>query len=164
MPVVSVDKDLEHRTLTVVASYDAPPERVWQLYADPRQLERHWGPPGWPATVVEHDLTAGGRVTYYMTGPEGDRHGGYWEVLEVDPPRRFIVRDGFADASGAPNPDLPVTLMTLELADRGDGGTTMTVTATYESAEALQQVLDMGMEEGLREAMGQIEDVLAAVP
>lgn len=162
MPVVSVDKDLDHRRLTITATYDAPVERVWQLYADPRQLERHWGPPTYPATVVDHDLRPGGRVTYYMTGPEGDRHGGYWEVVEVDPPHRFVVRDGFADASGEPNPDLPVTLMTLELEAREDGGTTMTITSTYESVEALQQVLDMGVEEGLRGAMGQIDALLAA--
>lgn len=63
MPIVHVAKDLEARTLTVVAEYDAAVERVWQLYADPRQLERFWGPPSWPARVMEHDLRPGGRVT-----------------------------------------------------------------------------------------------------
>ena len=77
MPIISVDKDIENATLTVVAEYDAPVERVWQLYADPRQLERFWGPPGWPATVMEHDLAPGGRVTYVMTGPDGDKSAGY---------------------------------------------------------------------------------------
>ena len=61
MPITRVDKDLDARTMTVVAEYDAPVERVWQLYADPRQLERVWGPPSWPATVIDHDLRASGR-------------------------------------------------------------------------------------------------------
>ncbi len=77
MPIVRVDKDLDNHTMTVVAEYDAPAERVWQLYADPRQLERFWGPPSWPATVVEHDLSPGGRVTYFMTGPGGEKSAGY---------------------------------------------------------------------------------------
>jgi uncharacterized protein YndB with AHSA1/START domain len=161
MPIVRVDKDLDNHTMTVVAEYDAPVERVWQLYADPRQLERFWGPPTWPATVVDHDLSPGGRVTYFMTGPDGEKSAGYWDVLEVEAPRRFVVEDGFADDTGQPNPDLPTTRMELELDERGDAGTTMTVVSTFASTEAMKQVLDMGMEEGMREAMGQIDGVLA---
>lgn len=162
MPITRVDKDHDANALIIVAEYDAPVERVWQLYADPRQLERFWGPPTWPATVVDHDLRPGGRVTYFMTGPEGDRAGGYWDVLEVDEPKRFLVVDGFGDESGNPNPDLPTTRMEVVLTERAGGGTAMTVTATYASAEAMQQVLEMGMEEGMRAAMGQIDDLLAA--
>lgn len=161
MPITHVDKDLDAHTMTVVAEYDAPIERVWQLYADPRQLERFWGPPTWPATVIDHDLRPGGRVTYVMTGPDGEKAGGYWEVLEVDAPRRFVVDDGFAGDDGKPNPDLPITRMALELADRAGGGTLMTVVSTFASADAMAQVLAMGMEEGMREAMGQIDGVLA---
>ncbi|MEQ1785978.1 MAG: SRPBCC domain-containing protein [Acidimicrobiales bacterium] len=163
MPITRVDKDLDARTMTVVADYDAPVERVWQLYADPRQLERFWGPPTWPATVIDHDLRAGGRVTYFMTGPDGDKAGGYWDVLEVEAPRRFVVSDGFADDSGQPNPDLPITRMELELVARAEGGTTMTMRSTFASTDAMQELLEMGMDEGMREAMGQIDGVLAEV-
>lgn len=161
MPITRVDKDLDAHTMTVVAEYDAPVERVWQLYADPRQLERFWGPPTWPATVVDHDLRSGGRVSYVMTGPEGETSGGYWDVLEVDAPRRFVVDDGFADSAGHPNPALPTTRMELELVERAGGGTTMTVLSTFASADAMAQMIEMGMEEGMREAMGQIDAVLA---
>jgi uncharacterized protein YndB with AHSA1/START domain len=162
MPIVRVDKDLDHHTMTVVADYDAPVERVWQLYADPRQLERFWGPPTWPATVVDHDLSPGGRVRYFMTGPEGEKSAGYWDVLHVEAPSRFTVDDGFADAAGQPNPDMPTTRLEFQFTGRPDGGTTMTVISTFASTEAMKQVLDMGMEEGMRQAMSQIDDVLAA--
>jgi uncharacterized protein YndB with AHSA1/START domain len=49
MSVVSVQKDFDSLSLILVAEFDAPIERVWQLWADPRQLERWWGaadPPG----------------------------------------------------------------------------------------------------------------------
>ena len=49
-----------------------PIARVWALWADPRKLERWWGPPTFPATVLEHDLRPGGKVSYYMTSPEGE--------------------------------------------------------------------------------------------
>lgn len=162
MPIVRVDKDLDHHTMTVLAEYDAPVERVWRLYADPRQLERFWGPPTWPATVVDHDLTPGGRVTYFMTGPDGEKSSGYWDVLEVEAPRRFVVEDGFADDSGQPNDDMPKTRMEIVLAERAGGGTTMTVTSTFDSSEAMAKLVEMGMEEGMRAAMGQIDDVLAS--
>lgn len=161
MPISRVDKDLDAHTMTVVAEYDAPVERVWRLYADPRQLEQFWGPPGWPATFVEHDLRPGGRVTYFMTGPDGEKSAGYWDVLEVEAPRRFVVDDGFADAAGKPNPQMPVTRMELELTERADGGTTMTFVSTFASTDAMKQLIEMGMEEGMRAAMGQIEGVLA---
>ena len=161
MPIVRVDKDLDNHTMTVVAEYDAPVERIWQLYADPRQLERFWGPPSWPATVVDHDLSPGGRVTYFMTGPDGEKSAGYWDVLDVDAPRRFVVEDGFADDTGQPNPNMPTTRMELELHEPGDARTTMTVISTFASTAAMTQMLEMGMEDGMRGAMGQIDAILA---
>jgi uncharacterized protein YndB with AHSA1/START domain len=161
MPIIRVDKDADNHTMTVVAEYDAPVTRVWQLYEDPRQLEQFWGPPTWPATVVDHDLSPGGRISYFMTGPEGEKAAGYWDVQEVDAPNRFLVNDGFADDSGAPNPDMPVTQMELLLAERPGGGTTMTIVSTFGSAEEMARLIEMGMDEGMREALGQIDDVLA---
>lgn len=163
MPVTRIDKDLDTHTMTVVAEYDAAVERVWQLYADPRQLERFWGPPTWPATVVDHDLRPGGRVTYFMSGPDGEKSAGYWNVLEVEAPRRFVVEDGFADDAGQPDPDMPTTRMELTLVERSGGGTTMTVVSTFASTDAMTQLIEMGMEQGLREAMSQIDGVLAEV-
>jgi len=163
MPVTRIDKDLDTHTMTVVAEYDAAVERVWQLYADPRQLERFWGPPTWPATVVDHDLRPGGRVTYFMSGPDGEKSAGYWNVLEVEAPRRFVVQDGFADDAGQPDPDMPTTRMELTLVERSGGGTTMTVVSTFASTDAMTQLIEMGMEQGLREAMSQIDGVLAEV-
>ncbi|MFP5347169.1 MAG: SRPBCC domain-containing protein, partial [Actinomycetes bacterium] len=87
MSVTSVRKDTEQLSMTVTTEYDGSADRAWQLWADPRQLERWWGPPTYPATVEKHDLRAGGGVSYYMTGPEGDQHRGWWKVLEAEPPR-----------------------------------------------------------------------------
>ena len=161
MTVTAVARDHSALTLTVDATFDAAPARVWLLWADPRQLERWWGPPVYPATFVEHQLVAGGRCTYFMTGPEGDQHHGWWEVESVDPGRSFEVRDGFADGEGNVNPDLPVTRMRVDLSDRGDGGTNVRIVSTFATLEQLEQLVAMGMEEGLQVAMGQMDAVLA---
>lgn len=161
MSVTGIEKDLESLTMTVTAEYDVAAERAWQLWGDPRQLERWWGPPTYPATVEQHDLAPGGTVAYFMTSPEGEKYRGWWQVLEAQPPRHLLVEDGFADADGKPNPDLPTTLMRVRIDDRDEGGVRVSIVSTFPSLEALEQMLAMGMEDGLREAMGQIDAILA---
>jgi uncharacterized protein YndB with AHSA1/START domain len=161
MPVTDVQQDLDALTLTITAEFAAPVERIWQVYADPRQLEKVWGPPTYPATVVDHDLRPGGRITYFMTGPEGDKHAGYWEVTAVDEPTGFTFRDGFADLDFTPNPDLPVSTNVYTFTPH-EGGTRAVYVSTFASAEGLQQVLDMGVVEGATEAINQIDGLLAS--
>lgn len=162
MPVTDVTHDLDTRTLIITAEFAAPVERVWQVYADPRQLEQVWGPPTYPATFVEHDLRPGGRMHYYMTSPEGEKYYGWWKVEEVDAPHRFAFEDGFAvDDTFANDDGLPTSTMVYEF-EAIDGGTRATFTGTYASAEALQKVLDMGVIEGSTAAINQIDDLLAA--
>jgi uncharacterized protein YndB with AHSA1/START domain len=158
---VDIQKDPTARTLTVAARFEAPVERVWQILADPRQLERWWGPPSYPATVVDHELVPGGRVSYFMTGPDGDKHAGWWRVIAVDAPHSLEVEDGFADDSGEPNPDMPTCLMRMTLEAAGAATVLRTVT-TFPSIEAMEQMVAMGMVEGITEAVQQIPAVLAA--
>lgn len=161
MPVLSTHKDLDSLTLTVVSEHDADVARVWQIWEDPRQLERWWGPPTWPATFTEHDLTPGGRSSYYMTGPDGETAGGWWKILAVDAPRSFELEDGFADdGQGVPTTETTRAVITLEPVD---GRTRMTMVTTFASVEHLESLVAMGMEQGLSEAMSQIDGLLAEV-
>src|SRR5215208_4217888 len=161
MPVTDVRKDPAALTLTLTAEFEASPERVWQLWADPRQLERWWGPPTYPATFTAHDLAAGSRVEYHMTGPSGDQPHGYWDIVEVDPPRRLVYVDGFAHVDGTPNDEFPRNEGRVTIEPIDGGHTRMSIESSFPSAEALEQVLGMGMEEGLTQAVGQIDAILA---
>ena len=161
MTVTTVRKDPHALTMTIEAEFDASPERVWQLWADPRQLERWWGPPTYPATFTRHDLTPGSRVEYFMTGPGGDRHGGYWEVVEVEPPHRLVVRAGLANADGTLDTDVPLGSMEVRIEDIGAGRTRMSMRSSFLSAEAMDQALAMGTLEGQAQAAGQIDAILA---
>jgi uncharacterized protein YndB with AHSA1/START domain len=160
MTVISVNTDPKALSLTVVAEFDAAVERVWQVWEDPRQLERWWGPPTWPATFEKHEFEPGGAASYYMTGPEGEKSRGWWKFTAIEAPHRLEFDDGFADENGEPVADLGTTHAVVTLEDVG-GRTRMTTLSTFESAEQLEQMLAMGMEEGLKEAMGQIDGVLA---
>lgn len=161
MTVTAVRKDPEALTMTLEAEFEASAERVWELWADPRQLERWWGPPTYPATFDSHDLRPGGLVEYHMTGPEGDQPRGYWEVDEVDPPHRLTFLDGFAHDDGTPNHDMPRNTAAVSIEPLGDGRTRMSIESRFPSAEAMEQLVAMGMEEGLTQAVGQIDAILA---
>jgi uncharacterized protein YndB with AHSA1/START domain len=159
MSVTSVTKDLDNLTVTLVADFDGPIERVWQLWADPRQLERWWGPPTYPSTVEQHDLTPGGEVTYAMTGPEGEKHRGRWRIKSVDPPKSLEFTDGFADQDGTPIADMPISTVHMRLTEH-DGGTRMELRSTFESREDLEKWLSTGTLEGQQEAVGQMDALL----
>lgn len=159
MPVTDVTTDADNLTMTVVADFAAPVERVWDAYSDPRQLERFWGPPGWPATFTKWDHTVGGKANYTMNGPRGEKASGTWEFLRIDAPHSFEVLDSFADEQGTPDADLPSMRMVFSF-EGTDQGTRMVTTSYFSSADALEQVVSMGAVEGTKLAMSQLDAVL----
>lgn len=160
MPLTSVTKDPAALTMTVIADFPVPVRRLWDAYLDPRQLERFWGPPTYPARFARHDAAAGGLSSYAMTGPGGDVSRGYWQWISVEPLKSFEVLDGFAGPDGAPNAEMPSMRMVFEF-ETTAAGSRVTTTTTFGSAEELAAMLDMGMEQGLTLAMGQMDQVLA---
>lgn len=160
MPITSVTSDADALTLTVVGDYPVPVERLWKAYADPRQLEKFWGPETWPATFVRHDMAAGGMSQYYMTGPDGTKSHGWWRFLAVEPERSFEVEDGFANADGSPNDAMPTMRMVFTFEPTSSGSRFTSVTR-FPSLEAMEKLVQMGMMEGLKSALGQLDDVLA---
>jgi uncharacterized protein YndB with AHSA1/START domain len=160
MPITNVTSDPAALTITVVGEYPVPVARLWEAYADPRQLEKFWGPETWPATFTRHDMSPGGRSQYYMTGPDGSRSHGWWRFLKVERPRRIELEDGFADEEGRPNAAMPTLRMDITF-DETPSGSRFTNVTYFASADAMQQLLEMGMIEGMRSGMGQLDAVLA---
>jgi uncharacterized protein YndB with AHSA1/START domain len=160
MSVTSVDKDYDSLTLTVIAEFDAPIDQIWELWSDPRKLERWWGPPRYPATFERYDLTPGGEVTYFLTGPEGDKSWGTWRVTAVDPPSSLeFTEDACADGDVAPDEDMPLHSVSVQLGER-DGGTRMEMRLRFESREDMEKLVEMGTPEGLQQAIGQMDALL----
>ncbi|WP_053384347.1 SRPBCC family protein [Leucobacter celer] len=159
MPVTDITTDPEALTLRVTADFTVPVRRLWDAYTDPRQIERFWGPPEYPATFLRHDVFPGGLSNYYMTGPEGDRSCGYWKWVAVDEGRSFEVADGFAHDDGTPNTELPDMRMVFEFTETALGSR-LTTTTHFNTLEELEQLQAMGMMEGMSAAMGQIDAVL----
>lgn len=160
MPIKSVTSDPGSLSLTVTGEYNVPVERLWEAWVDPRQLERFWGPEGWPATFTRHDVAPGGRSEYYMTGPDGTVSRGWWRFLAVEPVRRIEVEDGFAKEDGSPSDALP-TMRIVFTFEPTEEGSRFTGVSHFSSEEAMERLLEMGVVEGMKSALGQMDDVLA---
>lgn len=155
MPLISVTKDAATLTLTVVGDYPVPQQRLWDAFADPRQLERFWGPPAFPATFTRHDFKVGGRAEYYLTLPEGNKWSGSWKFTAVNPISSFEAHDGDDNAE---DENMPAGMtFTFETTPTGSR---MTIVTRFSSVEAMEQTIP-SMEEGLRAAMPQLDAVLA---
>jgi len=159
---VTTRTDVEALTLTTTAELSATLERSWQLVSDPRQLERWWGPPEWPATFVTYEFEVGGRAHYFMQGPDGEKMHGWWRFTSIVEPREVAIEDGFADEHGEPAGDLGVTTARL-MFEPIDSGTRLTILSGFESAEQLEEMQKMGMEEGMRLALSQIQAILDGI-
>ncbi|HVA61478.1 MAG TPA: SRPBCC domain-containing protein [Mycobacteriales bacterium] len=163
MTVIRTTKDVATLTLTLVAEFDAPPERVWQVWEDPRKLERWWGPPTFPATFTRHDFVVGGQSRYSMTGPDGEAPRGWWRIDAIDRPHRLDFANGLAGDDGEPMPGIPpmAGYVTFESTD---AGTRMTAITHFTDAQQMETMLGMGMHEGMTQAIGQIDELLASAP
>jgi uncharacterized protein YndB with AHSA1/START domain len=94
-----------------------------------------------------------------MTGPEGAMRGA-WRVRAVDPPTSLEFTDAFADPDGTPVADMPLITVRVRLTER-DGGTRMDMHLRFESRQDMERMVSMGTVEGLRQAVGQIDGLLA---
>lgn len=159
MTVISSNKDVATLTLTIVAEFDAEPERVWGVWEDPRKLERWWGPPTWPATFTRHEFRPGGQCRYHMTGPEGVKSFGWWRIVALDKPRRIDFLNGLAGDDGEPAPGTE-PMPTYAAFEAIDGGTRMTSVTTFTSVSQMEKMIDMGIQEGATAALSQIDSLL----
>lgn len=152
--------------LTVVKTIQAPIEKVWDAYTKPELFSQWWGPNGWQTTVKEFELKPGGTLLYGMKcvdETQGEWFGkvswGKMEFTLLQPPTQLKYVDYFCDENGAIDESMPATSTNLVLSEE-DGATTITSTSVYESGEALQKVLDMGMEQGFSETIDRLEALL----
>jgi len=160
MPVTSVTTDPEALTMTLIADLPVPVERLWAAFADPRQLERFWGPPGYPTTFADYDLRVGGSARYWMTSPEGEKYYAKWDFSVVDARHTIELVDSFTDEHGKLAAEMPATPTTLTFASTPDGSR-FTVQTRSASAADLETLVAMGMVEGYNQAMSQLDVVLA---
>jgi uncharacterized protein YndB with AHSA1/START domain len=133
---------------------------VWQVWTTPEHLAHWWGPKGWTLPVCQVDLRPGGVWLYCMRGPGGEDAWGKAVYREIVEPERIVYLDTFVDADGNLLEGMPELTITVTFEDV-NGKTKVTSLVDFASAAELEQVLSMGMEQGLADTWARLEAYLA---
>lgn len=163
MTLRQIDRNAEAKTMVITADLKATITDVWRLWANPRLLERWWGPPGFPATFGHHDLTPGDTIIYFMSGLDGgDRFDGTWTVVGVEPLARLVLEDAIVEDDGTPSDGNSMTRMEIDFEAAG-ATTGMILTTHFDSVEGMEQHIATGTAEGMMACTSQIDALLAEV-
>ena len=167
MSQTKVTKDLENKTLIIERTFDAPAQKLWRAYADKEWFEQWWGPEGWQTTTKEFTFAPGGRIHYAMKCVDenqgewfGQESWGLMVIEALDAPHSFSAKDYFTDESGEPNQQMPAQRFEVAFIEE-DGKTRMVNKSIAQSAEQLEQLVEMGMIEGFSSQLNRLEALLA---
>lgn len=145
--------------VTIVRTFDAPRDRVWEAWTDPAQVAQWWGPEGFTVPRCELDVRPGGTFRIDMEAPDGTvfpSHGIFDEVIE--PEQLVLVAGAVEDDDGSYMMEVRQTVTFEER----DGRTTLTLEATVMEAspDAAEQL--EGMEQGWSQTLDKLEAFVGA--
>ena len=147
------------RTMEIVRPFDYPRDLVFQAYSDPEGIKNWFGPEGWPVTESKMDFRPGGTWHFCMTGPDGEQAWSIVQYQEIEAPERIVYRDAFSDAEGNVTP--PESDVTVKFEEATPSSTLLRISIQFASNEARDQVIEMGMEEGMGMTLDNLEAYLA---
>ncbi len=154
--------DKPNSTLTITREFAANRQLVWDCYTKSRYLEQWFAPKPFTAKTKSMDFRVGGHWHYAMVDPDGNEYWGYTAYLTVSPIDGYTSLDGFSDASGTLNPALPRARWDVSFMD-AKGHTQVQIIVTYDSLADLEQVIQMGMQEGLTSTLERLDELLVTL-
>ena len=149
-----------------VTDVSETPEQVYAAFVDADALEAWLPPDGMTAEIADADLVAGGGFTMTLRYDEVPEGGGkttertdvtHVAIDELVEPERVVWGVEF----DSDDPDTAGRMTMTWTFTAHDGGTRAVFVSRYESAEALKQVLAMGIVEGATSAINQIDELVA---
>jgi uncharacterized protein YndB with AHSA1/START domain len=143
------------REIRIERTFDAPRDRVWSAFTDPKLLAQWWGR-GNKLVIEKFELERGGHWRFVEHGPEG-KHGFEGRFREVTPKDRIVQT---FEWDGMP---AYVIIETLELTDLGDGRTKVVTLSLFHTTEERDGMLESGMEEGLNQSYEALDKLLTTM-
>jgi uncharacterized protein YndB with AHSA1/START domain len=156
----SVDK--ENKTIAVKREFAAERALVWDAYTKSELLDQWWAPKPWKARTKTMDFREGGSWHYAMVGPEGEEHWAVAKYKNIRPRMSFTALDGFADAEGVVNQEMPQSTWNVTFTDKGES-TLVENLITYDDLAQLEMTIQMGFKEGLTAAMEGLDELLVTL-
>ena len=154
--------DKENNTITVSREFAAELPLVWDAYTKSEMLDQWWAPKPWKARTKSMDFREGGYWHYAMVGPNGEEHWAYINYKKIEFHKRFLGYDGFADADGNQNKELPQSKWESNFSSRGQV-TFVETNISFNDLAQLETTIQMGFKEGLTMAMEGLDELLAGL-
>ena len=151
--------DKEKNTLTIKREFAAKRQMVWDCYTKSELLDRWFAPKPLTTKTKSMDFREGGHWHYAMVEPNGQEYWGRMDYQTIRPIDNYTSLDGFCDETGALNPALPRSKWDVSFSDMS-AHTLVSTVVFYTSPEALQQVIDMGLKDGLASTLERLDELL----
>ena len=142
------------REIRIEREFNAPRDRVFAVYTDPKLIPEWWGPRGTTTIVDQMDVRPGGSWRFVMRNPDGSETGFRGTYREVTPPERIVQTFEWEGMPGH------VSVETATLQDLGDR-TRVTTVSIFHTTEERDGMLQSGMEGGLNETYARLDELLA---
>ena len=151
--------DKMKNTITVKREFAAKRQLVWDCYTKSELLDRWFAPKPLTTKTKSMDFSEGGHWHYAMVEPNGQEYWGRMDYQTIRPIDGYTSLDGFSDETGAVNPNLPRSTWNISFTDAATHTLVETV-VSYASPQALQQVIDMGLQAGLTSTLERLDELL----
>lgn len=157
----------DKRTLVVERVFSAPRHNVWQAWTTPELFAQWWGPKGWKTEVKKMEFSEGGELHYGMKCEDPDQKDWYgkysWGLStyhSIKPEDGFDYDDAFCDENAVVTPGMPVLKISMQFIEEGEF-TRVVSTSVFDQAADLEQVIAMGMKEGLTQTWDRLEELVS---
>jgi uncharacterized protein YndB with AHSA1/START domain len=134
--------------------FDAPRDRVFAAFTDPKLIPEWCGPRDTTTVVDQMDVRTGGSWRFVMRSSDGSETAFRGTYREITPPERIVQT---FEWEGMPGHVLVETVTFEDLGDR----TKVTTTSLFHTTEERDGFLGSGMESGMNETYARLDEVLA---
>ena len=153
--------DPAKKKINVVREFDAPVEKVWKAWTEPKLLDQWWAPKPWKAITTSMDFREGGRWFYYMQGPEDVRHYCRVDYKSITPNKLFTGDDAFCDEKGNISTELPTMHWEVRFNPIAYG-TRVEIEINFDSEADMEKIVEMGFKEGFAAAHNNLDELLSS--
>ena len=144
----------DDRELVLTRLIDAPREKLFRAWTDPKLMEQWFCPKPWFVSDVKTDVRPGGASSMFINGPNGEKFPNRGLYLDVVKNERIVFTDAYTEAWTPSEKPFFTAIVTFE--DEG-GKTRYTARALHWTAADREQHEKMGFHDGWGKAADQLE-------
>jgi uncharacterized protein YndB with AHSA1/START domain len=154
--------DKEKNAITVKKEFAANRQLVWDCHTKSELLDQWFAPQPFTLRTEHMNFSNGGHWLYAMVGPDGSTHYGRMDYETITPIDNYMAYDGFCDSEGNLNPNLPRAKWSANFSEMGSN-TFVETLVVYDTLDALETVIKMGLKEGLSITLTQLDKLLETI-